>query len=124
MQKVITDDMDALLDILPPHIKKPLGQQKDISELIEVVLDLGRSPDARFTNRETTLVEKEVEEADIDYVVARVGSFGDWPFCRADCYRFLPSIQVPKWTVVILAPQGLVMKRNRFIKETVIQVYN
>ena len=48
MQKVITDDMDALLDILPNHIKTPLVQQKDISELLEVVLDLGRTPEARF----------------------------------------------------------------------------
>ena len=47
VQKVITDDMDALLDILPPHIKKPLVQRKDISELIEVVLDLGRAAEAR-----------------------------------------------------------------------------
>ena len=77
MQKVITDDMDALLDILPLHIKKPLVQQKDISELLEVVLDLGRTPEARFLRREMVLNDKEVEEADIDYVVARVGSFGD-----------------------------------------------
>ncbi len=77
MQKVITDDMDALLDILPPNIKEPLVQQKDISELLEVVLDLGRTPEARFPRREMVLNDKEVEEADIDYVVARIGSFGE-----------------------------------------------
>ncbi|MCK4863507.1 MAG: AAA family ATPase [Dehalococcoidales bacterium] len=77
MQKVITDDMDALLDILPPHIKEPLVKQKDVSELLEVVLDLGRTPEARFAGREVVLNDKEVEEADIDYVVARIGSFGD-----------------------------------------------
>jgi stage III sporulation protein SpoIIIAA len=77
VQKVITDDMDALLDILPPHIKKPLVQQKDISELIEVVLDLGRTPEARFPRREEVLNDREVEETDIDYVVARVGAFGE-----------------------------------------------
>ncbi len=77
MQKVITDDMDALLDILPPQIKKLLVQQKDIKELLEVVLDLGRAPEARFTGREIVLNSKEVEETDIDYVVARIGSFGE-----------------------------------------------
>jgi len=77
VQKVITDDMDAMLDILPPHIKKSLVQQKDIKELLEVVLDLGREPEARLTGREMVLNHKEVEEADIDYVVARIGSFGD-----------------------------------------------
>ncbi len=77
MQKVITDDMDALLDILPPHIKRPLVRRKDISELLEVVLDLGRTPEARFPEREVILNDKEVEEADIDYVVARIGTFGE-----------------------------------------------
>jgi stage III sporulation protein SpoIIIAA len=77
VQKVITDDMDALLDILPPHIKRPLVRQKDIRELLEVVLDLGRPPEARLTGREIVLNDKEVEEADIDYVVARIGSFGE-----------------------------------------------
>ena len=77
MQKIITDDLDALLDILPPHIRQPLCEQKDLSELLEVVLDLGRSPEARFPNREVTLDPKEVDETDIDYVVSRIGSFGD-----------------------------------------------
>ena len=77
MQKVITDDMDALLDILPPRIRQPLNKQKDITELLEVVLDLGRLAEARFPRREMVINSKEVEEADIDYVVARIGSFGD-----------------------------------------------
>ena len=77
MERVITDDMDVLLDILPPHIKKTLVQQPDISELVEVIFDLGREPEARFPRREMVLTEKEVEEADIDYVVTRIGTFGD-----------------------------------------------
>jgi stage III sporulation protein SpoIIIAA len=77
LQKVITDDLDALLDILPPHIRQPLCQQNDLSELLEVVLDLGRPPKARFPQREITLDPKEVDEADLDYVVSRIGSFGD-----------------------------------------------
>ncbi|MCJ7605197.1 MAG: AAA family ATPase, partial [Dehalococcoidales bacterium] len=77
MQRVITDDMDALLDILPPHIKQTLLKQKEISELLEVVLDLGRVPEARFPRREMELDGKEIDEADIDYVVARIGTFGE-----------------------------------------------
>jgi stage III sporulation protein SpoIIIAA len=77
LQRVITDDMDALLDILPPRIRQPLNKQKDIRELLEVVLDLGRLAEARFPRREMVIDSKEVEEADIDYVVARIGSFGD-----------------------------------------------
>jgi stage III sporulation protein SpoIIIAA len=77
VQKVITDDMEALLEILPPHIKKLLTQQPDISELLEVVLDLGRTPEARFPRREVELSDQEVEEADIDHVVSRISNFGE-----------------------------------------------
>jgi len=77
LQKVITDDLDALLNILPPHIIQPLRQQKDISELLEVVIDLGRPPEARLPQREVVLNPKEVSEEDIDYVTARISSFGD-----------------------------------------------
>ncbi len=77
MQKVITDDLEALLDILPPRIRQPVTQQPDISELLEVVLDLGRPPEARFPQREVVLSPEEVTEADIDYVASRIGSFGD-----------------------------------------------
>ncbi len=77
MQKVVADDLDALLDIFPPHIHGALRQQEDISELIEVVLDLGRLPEARFPRREIILHPKEVSEQDIEYVASRIGSFGD-----------------------------------------------
>ena len=75
MRKVVTDDLDALLDILPLHIREPLYQQPDHSELIEVVLDLGRLPEARFPHRELVLNSSEVSQADIDYVVSRIGEF-------------------------------------------------
>ena len=77
MQKVITDDLDALINIFPPHIHQPLCQQEDISELLEVVLDLGRPSEARFPQREVILNPQEVSEQDIDYVTSRISNFGD-----------------------------------------------
>jgi len=77
LQKVIADDLDAMLDILPPHICQPLRQQESISELIEVVLDLGRTPEARFPQCEVVLSPQEVSEQDIEYVASRVSNFGD-----------------------------------------------
>jgi stage III sporulation protein SpoIIIAA len=76
-QRTITDDMDALFDVLPPHIKNPLVSQQDIKDLLEVVLDLGRAPEARFPKREMELDGHEISEADIDYVVTRISAFGD-----------------------------------------------
>ena len=75
MRKVVTDDLDALLDILPLHIRDPLYQQPDYSELLEVILDLGRLPEARFPHRELVLNSKEVDQSDIDYAVSRIGEF-------------------------------------------------
>jgi stage III sporulation protein SpoIIIAA len=77
VKKNITDDLDALLDIFPPYVKTPLLKQEDIKDLLEVIMDLGRQPEARFPKREVVLDKKEVEEADIDYVVARISKFGD-----------------------------------------------
>lgn len=77
MQKVITDDLNAFMEILPPHIREPLSQQPDMSDLTEVILDLGRAPEARFPKREVALSPKEITEPDIEYVTARISSFGD-----------------------------------------------
>ena len=62
MQKTVTDDMEAMLDILPPRIRQPLSEQKDIKNLLEVILDLGRPVEARFHGREMELDSKDVEE--------------------------------------------------------------
>jgi len=75
LQKVITDDLDALLDVLPPHIRQALLEQPDNSELLEVVLDLGRLPEARYPRKEIVLSDKEVTESDIEHIVSRIGSF-------------------------------------------------
>ncbi|MGA8849353.1 MAG: AAA family ATPase [Dehalococcoidia bacterium] len=75
MRRVVTDDLDALLDVLPIHIHEPLYQQPDHNELLEVILDLGRLPEARFPHRELVLNSSEVSQSDIDYVVSRIGEF-------------------------------------------------
>jgi len=77
LQKVITDNLGALIDILPDYVSDALNLQPDVSELVEVVLDLGRPPEARFFNREMTLSEQEITDIDLEHVVSRIGSFGD-----------------------------------------------
>ncbi|MCX6012527.1 MAG: AAA family ATPase [Chloroflexi bacterium] len=73
----ITDDLDALLDILPPHISDPLRHNKTDSELLEVVIDLGRKPEARFLNGEIILTDREITIDDIEYITSRISPFGD-----------------------------------------------
>jgi len=71
----ITDNLDALLNVLPPHIKEVVDAVGEGEKLIEVVMDLGRSPEARFTDHEMILTEKEITQNDIDYVVQRISRF-------------------------------------------------
>ena len=77
MQKVITDDLDALLEVLPPHIAEPLNGLENRTEFLEVVMDLGRKPEARYLGREDVLSEQEISDEDIQYVMGRIGDFGD-----------------------------------------------
>jgi stage III sporulation protein SpoIIIAA len=71
------DDLDALLAALPPEIVAAIHRLPDRDSLIEVVLDLGRCPEARYPNSEVALLEREIAEPDIAYVVDHIGSFGD-----------------------------------------------
>ncbi|MBI2906496.1 MAG: AAA family ATPase [Chloroflexi bacterium] len=77
LQIEITDDLDAMLAALPPHIADSLRKQGDRDELLEVVMDLGRVPEARYHSRETVLSPIDIMPEDIDYVVARISAFGD-----------------------------------------------
>ncbi len=76
MKKVITDDLDALLEILPPRILKTLREQPDLHDLLELVFDLGRPPEARFPAREMVLADAEIGPAELEYVTSRVSEFG------------------------------------------------
>ncbi len=77
MQERIVTDMEALLEKLPPRIQAPLRQRENINELLEVVLDLGREPEGRVLDESVSLGSQEVTQEDIQYVIHRVGSFGD-----------------------------------------------
>ena len=77
MEKKISDDLDELLAALPPHIAEPVYSLGDRDELLEIFMDLGRLPEARFLRREVVLNSREVTAEDIDYVSSRIGSFGD-----------------------------------------------
>ncbi|TAK34129.1 MAG: AAA family ATPase [Chloroflexota bacterium] len=76
IRKEITDEIDALVTALPPHIYNPVARLSNTEALLEVVMDLGRRPEARFASGEMVLSDREISEEDIEYVVARIGQFG------------------------------------------------
>ncbi|MDZ7957238.1 MAG: R3H domain-containing nucleic acid-binding protein [Aulosira sp. DedQUE10] len=72
----ITDDLQKLLDILPQDLRQLLENHPKRDSLVEVVLDLGRRPEARFPNQAEYLSEKPVTQEQIDDCIQRVGIFG------------------------------------------------
>jgi stage III sporulation protein SpoIIIAA len=74
-QLKITDDLDALLDVLPANIRHAVEEANHSDYLLEVILDLGRVPTARFVENEVVLSNKELTRAELDHVVERVGDF-------------------------------------------------
>ncbi|MCS6908327.1 MAG: R3H domain-containing nucleic acid-binding protein [Anaerolineales bacterium] len=74
-QLKITDDLQALLSVLPPSIAEAVEEANHSDDLLEVILDLGRVPTARFIDREIILRPEEVQRADLDYVIERIGEF-------------------------------------------------
>lgn len=74
----VTDDLDRLLDILPPYIRSALQDLEDeLIDLLEIVLDFGRRPEARFLSRFEFLSERHVSRQDLQSVIEKVGAFGN-----------------------------------------------
>ena len=77
LERHVQDDLDLLLHCLPSRVVGPLRDMTDLSDLLEVVLDLARPPEARFPHGDVILDTDEVTPADLDYVTSRIGEFGD-----------------------------------------------
>ncbi|MCP4620239.1 MAG: AAA family ATPase, partial [Bradyrhizobium sp.] len=75
MEPKITDDLDVLLSVLPPHIETEVRAAGRSDDLLEVILDLGRRPGVRFTDGELILNETPVVKDDIAYIETRVSEF-------------------------------------------------
>ena len=74
-QRKITDDLDVLMEVLPEKLSAYVKKAGSSQNLLEIVMDLGRVPLARFTDGEVILSEKEVTSDDINFIVERIGDF-------------------------------------------------
>ncbi len=70
------DDLEALLAVLPPAVRKAVERESAAGELLEVVLDLGRPPEARFAGGDFYLSTDGVTQEDLAHVIAGVSPFG------------------------------------------------
>ncbi|WKZ36918.1 MAG: R3H domain-containing nucleic acid-binding protein [Anaerolineales bacterium] len=74
-QHRITDDLEALLDVLPSNIRHAVEKANNSDNLLEIVIDLGRLPAARFVEGEIVLSDKEIARTEIDHITERIGNF-------------------------------------------------
>ena len=70
-------ELDLVLNVLPPGVAVILRTRDDLDQLLEVVLDLGRLPEARFVSGDAELDQSPVTAADLENVIERIGDFGE-----------------------------------------------
>lgn len=74
-QNNITDDLSALLSVLPSEFTRVLDQENQSDDLLEIIMDLGRVPVARYIDHELNLSEKDITHEVIQDTVSRIGEF-------------------------------------------------
>lgn len=72
---LLADNLNQLLEILPEFVGKPLEKNENREQLIEIVLDIGRRPEARFANDTCYLSYRTIVWQDLDYIIKRLGKF-------------------------------------------------
>ena len=71
------NDLEKLIENLPFFLQEHLNQHPNKDKLIEIVLDLGRRPEARFVTGNEYLSQKIVSWQDIDYLTKRISKFSN-----------------------------------------------
>ncbi len=88
--RTTTDDLDRMFGVLPTSLQESLKELPEQGGLVEVVLDLGRRPEARWPQKFQYLSDKEITRADLENVLRGIGEFG--PNNRAGIERTLHRI--------------------------------
>jgi stage III sporulation protein SpoIIIAA len=73
----LNDDLEKLIENLPFFLQEHLNKHNSRDQLIEVILDLGRRPEARFVNGPEYLSQKIISWQDIDYTTKRISQFSN-----------------------------------------------
>ena len=71
------DDLEKLIENLPFFLQEHLNQHASKDQLIEIILDLGRRPEARFLTGPEYLSRKIISWQDIDYLTKRISKFSN-----------------------------------------------
>src|SRR5438128_11310056 len=80
------EEIELLARALPPELARALHERIDPRELLEIVLDHGREPEARVPGSEVLIADHPVTTSDLDPVATHDGPFG---------YVIIASIVLP-----------------------------
>nr|YP_009393548.1 hypothetical protein [Bostrychia simpliciuscula]ARW62110.1 hypothetical protein [Bostrychia simpliciuscula] len=112
---LIADDLDKLLEILPDFVKSPLARHTNKKLLIEVVMDLGRRPEARFPNGPEYLSKINISWHDLDFCIRKLPHFSGDNRSGIECtLHRISSIRNRKGNIV-----GLTCRVGRAIFGTI-----
>ena len=75
IKMLLADDLNQLIDVLPKFIRSPLEKHPRREYLIEIVLDIGRRPEARFSDSTEYLSYRTIVWQDLDSILKRLGKF-------------------------------------------------
>ena len=75
-QTHITDDIEKLLELLPISVQNALASEESKENLLEVILDLGRYPEARYPNKVKSLNKNSLTRNDLKEIIQNLGNFG------------------------------------------------
>nr|YP_009396433.1 hypothetical protein [Polysiphonia scopulorum]ARW65619.1 hypothetical protein [Polysiphonia scopulorum] len=115
---LIADDLDNLLNILPEFIKKPLNKHCNKKSLIEIVMDLGRRPEARFPDGPEYLSTTNISWNDLDFCIKKIPQFSGDNRSGIECsLHRISSIKNRKGNIV-----GLTFRVGRAIFGTISHV--
>lgn len=73
----VEDELDLFLKLVPTRMRDELVKRKGVRELVEVVMDLGRRPIARFPDGDWVISDEVVGLEDLQHAVSKVGDFSD-----------------------------------------------
>ena len=73
----VNDDLEKLIENLPFFLQEQLNEHNNKDQLIEIILDLGRRPEARFVTGPQYLSQKIISWQDIDYTTKRISKFSN-----------------------------------------------
>lgn len=66
------DELEAFLEVVPARMRRGLARHPEVRELVEVVMDLGRRPLARFPSGDWVISEQAVTADDLHQAVSKV----------------------------------------------------